>query len=529
MMNRTLIVIIVTAGLALALRYPHLDERPLHNDEAVNAVKFGKLWNHRGYKYDPNEHHGPALYYAALALGRLTDAPDLSEYSTARLRAVTILFGVALILLLPLLRDGLGTSATKWAALFTAVSPAFVFYSRYFIHEMLLVFFALLALATGWRYWRTRKIGWILLAGAALGLMDATKETFVISLAAAGLAVFINQIWNRLIDASGEPVKATRLNPWHLVAGFAAWLVIAIVLFSSFFTNPAGPIDSLRSYSPWVNRAEGASPHIHPWYFYLHRLVFFHTSRGPVWTEGLFLLLAFIGAVAGFRRRLLADANASLVRFVALYAFLLTGFYSCIGYKTPWCLLNFWLPVILLAGVGSMVLLQKATARPGRIAMRAVLMAGAAHLAWQAWQQDTVYAAEPGNPYVYAQTSEDAMDLARAVDALGRVSPDGYNTVIKVMAPEEDYWPLPWYLRRFNHIGWWSKAPEDPYGPIVIISPRLEQLMDPAKAHLMGFYALRPNVRLALFVEPALWEKWLDSQRTPNNARASNAFGAKPE
>src|SRR6266436_8583667 len=95
-----------------------------------------------------------------------------------RRRVLKKLFGLGMILLLPLIADGLGRKGTIWAAVFTAISPAFVFYSRYYIHEMLLVFFAFLALAAGWRYWRTRRIGWVLLAGAGLGLMHAIQETF---------------------------------------------------------------------------------------------------------------------------------------------------------------------------------------------------------------------------------------------------------------------------------------------------------------------------------------------------------------
>jgi predicted membrane-bound mannosyltransferase len=36
---------------ALALRVPHLDTRPLHNDEAVNAVKVSELWQNVRYAY----------------------------------------------------------------------------------------------------------------------------------------------------------------------------------------------------------------------------------------------------------------------------------------------------------------------------------------------------------------------------------------------------------------------------------------------------------------------------------------------
>src|SRR6266404_1408186 len=212
-------------GIALALRCPRLDVRPMHNDEAVNAIKFGQLWEHGTYKYDPNEHHGPTLFYATLAVARLTSSPDFEHLTETKLRLITVLFGVGLLLLLPLIADGLGRKATVWAAIFTAASPAMVFYSRYYIHEMLLVFFAFLALAAGWRYWRTRNLGWALLAGAGLGLMHATKETFLITVAAAALALGLNQLWNRLLDATGAPVLAPRLNFWHLAAGLFVSLV----------------------------------------------------------------------------------------------------------------------------------------------------------------------------------------------------------------------------------------------------------------------------------------------------------------
>src|SRR5439155_20626761 len=109
--------------------------RPMHNDEAVNAIKFGQLWENGAYKYDPNEHHGPSLFYATLAVARLTSSRDFEHLTEVKLRLITVLFGVGLILLLPLVADGLGRKATIWAALFTAISPALVFYSRYYIHE----------------------------------------------------------------------------------------------------------------------------------------------------------------------------------------------------------------------------------------------------------------------------------------------------------------------------------------------------------------------------------------------------------
>jgi uncharacterized protein (TIGR03663 family) len=502
--------VLFSVGVALALRSPRLDERPMHNDEAVNAIKFGRLFEKAGYRYDPNEHHGPTLYYATLWLAKLTRAPDFAHFTETRLRALTVLFGVGLILLLPLTVDGLGRRGTIWAAIFTAVSPAFVFYSRYYIHEMLLVFFAFLALAAGWRYWRSRRIGWALLAGAGVGLMYATKETFLITLAAAGLALAVNQVWNRLVDASGLPVRAARLNAWHTAAALAVCLLVGLALFSSFFTNASGPIDSIRTYGPWLNRAGGASEHIHPWNFYFHRLLWFHAGKGPVWTESVILVLAVIGGITGFIRKNLGGGNASFTRFLFLYTILLTAAYALIGYKTPWCLLNFWHPMILLAGVGAAVIVRRAKQIEGKIALATLLMAGAGHLFWQAAQAAIPYAADQRNPYAYAQTSPDVVDLANQLKAIAAAHPDGLGMVVKVISSNGDYWPLPWYLRQFTNVGWWEQVPADPFAPVMIVSAKWNAALDEQKTHLMvRYFALRPQVFLELYVQIELWRAYL--------------------
>ncbi len=54
------------ACLALAVRLPQLDRRPMHTDEAVNAYITGGLLAGGAYHYDPRDRHGPALYAVAL-------------------------------------------------------------------------------------------------------------------------------------------------------------------------------------------------------------------------------------------------------------------------------------------------------------------------------------------------------------------------------------------------------------------------------------------------------------------------------
>ncbi len=286
MSRRLLPGLLAAALLALAFRIPDLGLRPMHNDEGVNAIKFRALWEHGTYKYDPNEYHGPALIYLTLAWSKLTGAPAFVDFDEARLRIVTVLCGVGLILLFPLVADGLGRGGTICAALLTAISPAMVFYSRYYIHEMLLVFFSFLALGAGWRYSRSKKIGWALLAGLGMGLMQSTKETFVLALAAMAAGLVFNAFWFRCADrAAPRVLRLPAINPKHLTAALLVWLAVAGLLFSSFFTNREGLPDAVRTYLPWLHRATGASPHLHPWMLYLERLGLFHIRGGPYWSE----------------------------------------------------------------------------------------------------------------------------------------------------------------------------------------------------------------------------------------------------
>ncbi|MBM4047687.1 MAG: phospholipid carrier-dependent glycosyltransferase, partial [Planctomycetes bacterium] len=149
-----LFLLLLIVGGALAFRLPGLAERPMHCDEAVQAIKTGILAETGDYRYNPQEYHGPSLYYLSLpsvwlAGGKLATATETT------FRIVPVLFGVGLVLLVLLVGDGLGRPAMACAAALTAISPAMVFYSRYYIQEMLLVFFTFAAIATGWRYART--------------------------------------------------------------------------------------------------------------------------------------------------------------------------------------------------------------------------------------------------------------------------------------------------------------------------------------------------------------------------------------
>ena len=506
-MNRTCaLALLLAIAVALALRLLFLDSRPLHNDEAVNAVKVAALLDRGEYKYDPNEHHGPTLHYLSIPFFWLTGAWDADRLDDATLRLAPVAFGVGLILLLLLFVDGLGRSAVIWAAIFMAISPAMVFYSRYFIHEMLLVFFTALLIGAAWRWYQTQQARWAVVAGVALGLMSATKETFVLTLAAMGAALVLEFT---LPGVRGEQAKAWTPTWRYIGLGVLAAFFVWLVLFTSFLTNWHGLIDSIRTYLPWLKRAGGDSPHIHPWSFYLERLAWYHPAKGPTWSEGIILALALVGSGVS-----LFGKKSPLHRCLVIYTFVLMVIYCVISYKTPWCLLSFWHGMILLAGVGAAALLEQCRARVLRIGGAIVLVLFTVQLAYQSWIANNRFAADNRNPYVYAQTSRNALELVKKVEGVGQVAAEKYGTVVKVVAPDADYWPLPWYLRRFQNIGWYDALPSDPFSPIILVSAKLDARLDEKsdkKWIMAGMFEFRPGYFLELYVELGLWTKYVET------------------
>src|SRR4029453_15914481 len=188
-----LVAIALAAGLAL--RLARLDVRPMHHDEANQAVKFGALLGRREYAYDAHDHPGPTLYYVTLPFAWLRGQATLAALDEWTLRAVPAAFGAATILLLLLLPAVIGRTTVVAAALMIALSPAMVFYSRMYIQESMFACFTLaFAIAVG-RATTERGWQWPMLAGIAAGLAAATKETAIIVLPAS-LAACVLAWWS---------------------------------------------------------------------------------------------------------------------------------------------------------------------------------------------------------------------------------------------------------------------------------------------------------------------------------------------
>ena len=513
MKNRFFLTLILLITLAAsASRLPQLSHRPMHCDEAVHALKCNDLWQTGEYKYDLHEYHGPTLYYCTLPIIWLSGAKDFGETAEWMYRLVPVLFGIGLILLLPLIRDGLGRWAIVWAAMLTAISPAMSFYGRYYIQETLLVFFTFAAIGCGWRYVRSRRTVWAILAGGAIGLMHATKETCIIALSCLLAALIINTLWHWRPSGIRVAIRGY-VRGKTLIPALLVGLVISITLYSGVFTNASGPLDSIKTFTTYFDRAGGHGLHDHAWDYYLRMLIYTHYAPGPWWSEAFIVVLALVGMIAALSGRGPSDAYIPFLRLLTIYTLLMVVVYSAIPYKTPWCLLGFLHGIILLAGVGAVVLVQWVRLLPLRAIAVALLLAGASQLGWQAYRANTKFCADYRNPYVYSHPRFQIVELARRVEDIASVHPNGKAMMVKIMAP--DYWPLPWYLRRLTRVGYWENVPDDPEAPVIICDSSLQEILASklVKDYQMNSYGLRsPHVVLWLYVDRELWNKYVDER-----------------
>jgi uncharacterized protein (TIGR03663 family) len=500
----------------------------MHADEAIHADKFGTLLEGGGYAYDPSEYHGPTLYYLTLLPAWLRGERRYVEIDEVTLRSVPAALGVALVAAHLGARGFLGTAGAAIAALLAAISPAMVFYSRYFIHETLLVFFSFGALLAACRYMQAPGLSAALLGGASAGLMLATKETAPLALGSMILAAALTHLLYRGEREKALPALRSGLRGMHAGLALLAAVIVSAALFSSFLGHPAGIVDAARAYGLYLDRAQTATWHFHPWPYYLRLLVHAPSTGTPFWSEALILVLAMAGGAAGWATKGVPGADSKALRFLAFYTLLMLVAYSAIPYKTPWCLLGFLHGMILLAGAGAVFLVRSGRGVATKAALGALLVAAAAHLGWQAFSGSFRFAADPRNPYVYAHTGTDVFEIASRVKELARAHADGLSMPVQIIS-RENLWPMPFYLRELRRVEWWNGVPDSaPSAPVILVAPALEpalvsklyDLPPPGQRELyVSIFErpveLRPRVELRGYAANRLWEDYRRLQAEP--------------
>ncbi len=505
--------------VAAVLRLYDLDLVPLHHDEGVNGNFLTRLVREGQYHYDPENYHGPTIYYFSAFIPWVfrfflgTAAQDKYGLNTITIRLVPALFGLATVWLVLLLRRNLGSIGTLAAATLIAISPGSVYLSRYFIHETLFVFFALGLVVAALKYSEEGHPIYLALAAISAALLFATKETAIISVGVLAIALAVTWLYRfirrrdleretnkrasrsqeadrkpRLLDRLGGPRKVLT---WAFIA-IAIFVGLNVLFYSSFFQNyPEGVYDSVRTFKFWTKT--GTTAHVHPLTTYVYWLI---RQEAPI------LFLATVGAGL-----IIWKPRNAFALFVALWGFGTLAAYSLIAYKTPWLGLNFIIPLALVAGYGLQMIWEQSLAQLGLIAgILAVAIAISGYqtidLNFFNYDNDAQYYV-----YVYAHTRRETLAMLKEIDKVVERTQQGGQTGITIVAPE--YWPLPWYFRDFTRVGYNGRMSASSE-PIIIaeegqaaemeatFGDRYQQVN--SGLNPLGTYSLRPGVNFRLYV-----------------------------
>ena len=501
-MSQRLLIIVTWIGiviLSLTLRLQNLEERPIHADEATGArILAGQLAG-EDYQFDPQHFHGPLLSLSSQPIARSRSETSWSELSTTTLRLSTVIAGL-LVVFTPLLwRRSIGSWGALAAAALLASSPLMVYYNRMYIHESLLTLFAMLACAAVLRLTEQPGKRIAIASGLCIGLMFATKETFAISILAWLPAVGLCYWRQQANDARHLcPNLRIYLLPSVCLAITAAFT--AAYFYSDGFRSMQGIIDAVRTYFVY----ETTAGHVKDMGYYLKLLIWPKQQLGIWWTEVLIALLAVIAVAFAVVKRVPNPA----VLFLAVATVCHFIIYSCIGYKTPWLMMVPWAHACLLAGYVFSYFPNLKTR--SRFLLTLLLLTGLAYQTKQSIHASGRLANDSRNPYAYVPTSKDAAKVERWLHEL-RALPDA-PTLTPIGVIGQEYWPLPWYLRTFETIGYWPTPIQDITDlPIIFAMPAQAQACDNllGATHTKLPRGLRANVAVTLYLRNDIWQHWM--------------------
>jgi len=449
--------------LTIFVRFWQLDLKLLHHDEAIHSWFSYELLTKGTWVYDPS-YHGPFLYYVTAGMFSLFGDSDLVA------RLLPSLFGTLLIpLVYGIYRIGyINKKQTLFAALFLAVSPDMVYFSRFLRHDIFMLFFTFLLLVAILYYFEYGQTRFAIIAAIAMGGALCCKEEMpVIILIFASF--FIYEIWRG---------KFTLPHDWKydLILGAFLVLVIMSTMYSAFGAhintlvgqnfalNTTGWYQAVEHWIAMHNQQRLGGP----WYFYIPLyllyelpifilaiigiLQFLFNGFNPSrWINRLKNWLKYRGSVLPVSelaalslqqlktQKPVYSKSDEFFRLCIYWMILVMAFYAIVGEKVPWLIIPQLLPMCFVA-------VYKLNWQKMVFAI-----AGCIFLVLITWHVVFI-PVDINEPIVQVQNSEDLRDVMQLIDASDQV-----------VVASKNYWPLPWYYRgdRWNKIKFYGDITDE--------------------------------------------------------------------
>ena len=474
-------------GLAAFLRLLLLAIKPPHFDEGINGWFVDQVVKNGFYRYDPTNYHGPLHFYVLLLFEKLLGR------NLWALRLPVVLVSIGCVWLALKFEPLVGRNVSRLAALAMAVSPGFIFYGRYSIHEVWLQLFSMLFILGLLGLWKFGTVRYLWCAGIGIAGMILTKETYIIHLGCALIAIPVVSVANALMPAPGTRWARREWDYVDLAIVAATGIALVVFFYSGTFFHWGGVKGIYQAYTAWFATGSEGHGHEKPWYYWLK-------TMGPSFERGRADYLGYeLPAMAGLLLCLvwLRLKNVSL-RYLAVYGVGTLMVYSYVHYKTPWCVISFLWPFLFMFGTAVLLVPMKYDAATNVI-LGGLLCAAIAVDLWYWGRVSSEYGwsisfllglafllvvlryrsalygllgllltislgsaislnyfryTADSEPYVYVQTYSDINKLTKPVLALARRDPFMYQLTGHIIRTSA--YPLPWILGDFVNVGYYE-------------------------------------------------------------------------
>ena len=443
--------------LAALLRFAYLDIKPPHFDEGINGWFCDQMAKNGYYAYDPTNYHGPLHFYVLFV------SLKLFGRNLWALRVPVVLVSLLANFWIFLFRPFLSRTICYLTALGMAISPGFIFYNRYSIHESWMVLFLLIT------YWgilgistsRKPRYFWGLFMG--LTGMILTKETYIIHVAAFAAAGCIALVERRLTSKTQANRASGPLPGRHIAAAIVVGLSAIIFFYSGNLRNWNGLEGLYQAFLPWTKTGIDAAGHGKP-DFDLFPLTppFLATVPGLgafakvklnwYWVRLLldYEWLALAGLL--FSMRFFFGGYPAL-RFLAIYGLGVLFAYSIVPYKTPWCIISIAWPFLFFGAA----LIEFVGKRFNRIVAAIVSVPLFGHAAWKEYNLNMLRYDNPKERYVYVQTVRGYHTFIDPILEKGARDPEAKREMSGLVLLSS-YFPIPWILGDFPDIGYYNTS-----------------------------------------------------------------------
>jgi uncharacterized protein (TIGR03663 family) len=433
--------------IAASFRIAFLDIKPAHFDEGVNGWFADQMERNGYFRYDPTNYHGP-LHFYALFLSQTLFGRHLWA-----LRLPAVIASLLAIWMALRFREHLGATTARIAALALAVSPAYVFYGRYSIHESWLVLFSLIFCFGLLGLWTKgeRQSLFMLLAGASG--MILTKETYIVHLGSFLLAGMVLSLLQKVLPSRPALPISRQHWSWEDLANSSMLAALTIIFFYSGTFLDFSALNGLyETFAAWFHTGVAAAGHEKSSY-----------QLGPFnyYWVGLMARYewpALLGLVLSFTYIFPSDAR---LRYLAIYGCGVLLAYSLIPYKTPWCIISILWPFYFLLGAFANAATKLFDFEMPPAAAKVVLMISLVASTALSVRLNFFQFADEREPYVYVQTFPEIQTLTQPLLEMAAKDPRYYHLQGHILL--ESYYPLPWMLGDFTRIGYYKKdQPPEP-------------------------------------------------------------------